>query len=596
MRRCFTRIIASFLAAGMALSMLHINAHAEGIEDETVKGDILLNVLADTNYVHFNTFDSDTPGVVRYEDDYGNEWCVEVEGKQITEEDRNGDGEPEHWIDGVESGEEVVFYLTNDSDYDSQMLLNGSLYDPVEEGKYAYSPQFEESHSMDVFSLDIYGSRGGEDEWCPVVDMSVDDIYITQRYSFAYDIMPARLIVRMDDDDEFKGSPRDVCRMLEEKYPEHTFDFITWTIEPVKKWEEGETYSPSCGLCIDGVETDVMAFFNATLMAPVLSVQVDDVSVLEGDYQDYDGYSLVVQEEPDPYSGVPGAYIRIWEREAWKGYDATPKSLTVTLDESAAAGEDRVITGSVDEVRTKLAQVLGIKEYEFPFEVVGEQIPENGVTPWTKGSHQSSFNVMGVIATYNVDVVGEYGKYNGLALISGDEAAADEYAMLKNGDINESLTGFAEGPIAETIDIDDFDNNTYIEGSEGFWYVKTGRVDSTFNGTACGTIDGVKQWWYVKSGKVNLGYSGFAHIGNSWMYYKNGKINKTFTGTVCGKINGVKQWWYVRNGKVMTGYTGLAIIGTSTMYFENGAVNKSFSGSYRFKGKVYKIKNGKVVK
>lgn len=548
-------IITSALSFIMGVPIYDINA-----EESYDSGDILFETEIHSEKYNYNSFDPENPSVLKYIDEDSNVWTIQVVDHEFQQLDKNDDGIYDYWITNVKNGDKIELSVTSPGeDIETCILLDGYRQKYQSGNTYSYNPEFSEDSTMDIITLSLYGDGGVEEEWCPITEITAADVYIVNRYANKYDLMPNYVTVCTDDYEEFSGTPRDVCRKLEKKYQGHTFDINAWSsADPTNKWVIGEVYFPMCGVVIDGEETSVFNSYWATLMDPILSVQVDDVELTEGDYQERDGYSIIDRLDPeDPYSGVPGPLARVWIRGDWKAYDATPKHVTITLDESVVAeGEDNVISGSFEEVRAKLAEVLDIEEYNFQFEVIDEQTPDdsNMISTWTVGSNKSTLNVMGVVAEYNVEICSDYGDYTGFVPIK----AAD--------------------------------------GTEDYWYIKKGKIQKTFSGTACGTIDGVKQWWVVKNGKVIKDYTGFALVGSSWMYYKNGKINKAFTGTVCGKINGVKQWWYVRNGKVMTGYTGLAIIGTSTMYFENGAVNKSFSGSYRFKGKVYKIKNGKVVK
>ncbi len=78
------------------------------------------------------------------------------------------------------------------------------------------------------------------------------------------------------------------------------------------------------------------------------------------------------------------------------------------------------------------------------------------------------------------------------------------------------------------------------------------------------------------------------------MYFENGTINKNINGAVNGTINGTKTWYYVKNGKYISTFKGIVKIGSSQMYFDKGIVDKKYSGKFKYNGKTYTIKKGKV--
>ncbi|SEF42956.1 L,D-transpeptidase catalytic domain [Eubacterium ruminantium] len=157
--------------------------------------------------------------------------------------------------------------------------------------------------------------------------------------------------------------------------------------------------------------------------------------------------------------------------------------------------------------------------------------------------------------------------------------------------------------------------NTVAKNSSGWWAVRKGKVDYSFNGI-CSNASGS---WYCKNGKVDFSYKGFASCSSGWFFIVDGKVDTSQTGIFYGTVNGTYGIWYVLKGKVqfktlvmdfngskvyiksgkfMDSYTGLVKDGSTTWYISNGFVD--FDAKTVVKGTVngvsgwWYVSNGRV--
>ena len=156
----------------------------------------------------------------------------------------------------------------------------------------------------------------------------------------------------------------------------------------------------------------------------------------------------------------------------------------------------------------------------------------------------------------------------------------------------------------------DFNTNSVEKNQYGWWYIRNGKVDFSYTGVASNKYG----WWRIVNGKVDFSCNSVEKNQNGWWYIRNGKVDFSYTGVasnkngwwriVNGKVdfscNSVEKnqngWWYIKNGKVDFSYNGLASNKNGTWLIQNGKVNFNYNGEYKAPdGKVYNIKNGKVV-
>lgn len=154
-------------------------------------------------------------------------------------------------------------------------------------------------------------------------------------------------------------------------------------------------------------------------------------------------------------------------------------------------------------------------------------------------------------------------------------------------------------------------NYTGLCKHNGTWYyVQKGVLNWNYTGLC--KYNGT--WYYVQKGVLNWNYTGLCKHNGTWYYVQKGVLNWNYTGlckynnnwwfvqggVVNFKTNSVEQnqygWWYIKNSMVDFSYNGVASNKYGTWLIQNGKVNFNYNGEYKAPdGKVYNIKNGKVV-
>ncbi len=125
-----------------------------------------------------------------------------------------------------------------------------------------------------------------------------------------------------------------------------------------------------------------------------------------------------------------------------------------------------------------------------------------------------------------------------------------------------------------------FSYNGFAQNSNGWWYIENGKV--TFNKNSVikdsgKKINGSADWWYVVGSKVQTSFTGLADYSNSngWWYIKNGKVDFT-ANTVAKNKNG---WYVVIDGKVDFSFNGFASNSNGWWYIKKGKVDFSHTVS-----------------
>ena len=142
----------------------------------------------------------------------------------------------------------------------------------------------------------------------------------------------------------------------------------------------------------------------------------------------------------------------------------------------------------------------------------------------------------------------------------------------------------------------------------GWWRVKDGFVDFGANGI----YKNAYGWWKCTNGKVTFKETGVFQNENGWWRVEKSKVNfdakgiyrnqygwwKTTGGRVTFDENGVFKneygWWKVENSKVNFNFTGIAKNEYGTWYLENGKVNFNKNGKVQYKGRTYKVTDGRA--
>ena len=165
------------------------------------------------------------------------------------------------------------------------------------------------------------------------------------------------------------------------------------------------------------------------------------------------------------------------------------------------------------------------------------------------------------------------------------------WVYLANGKLDISFTGLVE--FNENVwyvkeGILDFTYTGLVSYNNEQWYVVKGCINKSVNGM----IKTNSMWIYVIEGKLDTSYTGMAKNKHGWWYIKNGKLDLTYTGMAKNK-NG---WWQITNGKLDLTYTGLSENSYGIWYMKNGNLDLTYTGKATYKGIVYNVVKGKVVK
>lgn len=121
----------------------------------------------------------------------------------------------------------------------------------------------------------------------------------------------------------------------------------------------------------------------------------------------------------------------------------------------------------------------------------------------------------------------------------------------------------------------------------GWWYVRNGQIDFSYNGLMC-YFD---TWWKITGGKVDFDYTGIAPNEYGWWRVKNGQIDFSFN-SIASNEHG---WFYLNGGKVDFGFTGVAENENGWWYIQNGFLDFSITGNYVDGIRTYNVSNGRVI-
>ena len=246
------------------------------------------------------------------------------------------------------------------------------------------------------------GSYKGSVVKCPIVSMSNDPVTIVkytgsqdERDGYvdpetgewipdvkwkAYDTYPHNLTVKTDDGASFTGDWWDCRQWLESKYP-YSFN----------DWSEGDTQTPSNEW---GVGDYPITFhfgpastkYTVSIVAnPIQSVTAVGIKRLEGDKDKRDRYWDEEKQE------------EVFEE--WEAYASWPESIKVVSSKGT-------FEGNPEDVRRDLAAALGMTEDEINRNGFGDINDDQSPThQWEVGVHHQRFDVCGVYADYDVEIV-----------------------------------------------------------------------------------------------------------------------------------------------------------------------------------------------
>ena len=182
--------------------------------------------------------------------------------------------------------------------------------------------------TLGLCHINVSAAVEEEEDIMPVASITANDVYVFENDTDnegSYDVKPDHVIVTMLNDDVYEGSMQEVMGQLAEAYPEDTFD-IDYELGGEDLADELEigTYESTVWITYNGVDTEYGQYHFIVADNPILSFDVDDISIY---YED--------TEHRDEYNG---------ENADWDAYRAFPISAAiVTYEKEYRGGIDDVI-------------------------------------------------------------------------------------------------------------------------------------------------------------------------------------------------------------------------------------------------------------
>ena len=187
---------------------------------------------------------------------------------------------------------------------------------------------------------------------------------------------------------------------------------------------------------------------------------------------------------------------------------------------------------------------------------------------WKVTGGKVDFNFTGLASNTNGWWYLEKGKVN----FSANTVAANDFGWWKvtNGAVDFNFTGLASNAngwwYLEKGKVN-FGYTGFADNSYGRWRIEKGTVNFNYRDIVYES----SQWRYYYNGLFQSSYTGVTNCGNAsgWWYVKNGVVDFSFNG-VAANSNGS---WYVTNGKVDFSINGTRVINNTTYRFVNGKVS-----------------------
>lgn len=130
-----------------------------------------------------------------------------------------------------------------------------------------------------------------------------------------------------------------------------------------------------------------------------------------------------------------------------------------------------------------------------------------------------------------------------------------------------------------------------VSTKKTFWFIKKGRLQTSYTGAKKYSVNGKDGWWRIEGGRVNQNYNGVAKNEYGWWYFKNGRVDFNYTGVAKNDLG----WWRIEDGKVNFNYNGVASNEYGTWYLKGGKVDFGYSGAFVLDGYMYVVEKGKVL-
>lgn len=225
--------------------------------------------------------------------------------------------------------------------------------------------------TLGLCHINVSAAVEDEEDIMPVASITANDVYVFENDTDnegSYDVKPDHVIVTMLNDDVYEGSMQDVMDQLAEAYPEDTFD-IDYELGGEDLADELEigTYESTVWITYNGVDTEYGLYHFIVADNPIISFEVDDISIY---YED--------TEHRDEYNGG---------NADWDAYRAFPISAAIVTSE-------KEYRGGIDDVIEDFK--ADYPDYRIDAFAHDDQSPDN---KWSRANtyqayyHLSSFDV-----------------------------------------------------------------------------------------------------------------------------------------------------------------------------------------------------------
>ena len=440
----------------------------------------------------------------------------------------------------ISEGQEVLdeYDPENGDHANSWRYSNGKLFNSMTRARFSqYSTWPDDVEGAVAYGIDV-SEHQGDIDWAKVKEAGVD--YAIIRCGYGQD--------QKDQDDRYWKINVDACVKNGIPFGTYLYSYAD-TVAKAKSEAQHvlrlvEGYDLSYPIYYDLEENDVREKLSTK--------QIADIAQAFCDIIENAGYEVAIYANTDWFTN----YLTDNRFDQWDKWVAQYNTTcTYTGDYSmwqcSSQGKVNGITGNVD-----LNVDLGAGTGKTGF----EQDPDTQEWYYCRNGKPATDLTSVIKGTVN-------GKKAWWHVVKGKVTYDDTVAKNSNG-----WWVIRDGKV-------DFTYNGFAENSNGWWYCEGGQVQFSVNDVIKGTVNGEKAWWYVVDGEVTFTET-VAKNSKGWWHIQNGKVN--FDSNTVAKNS--KGWWVIRDGKVDFSYTGFAENKNGWWYCEDGKVQ--FGTSSVIKGSV----------
>ena len=132
-----------------------------------------------------------------------------------------------------------------------------------------------------------------------------------------------------------------------------------------------------------------------------------------------------------------------------------------------------------------------------------------------------------------------------------------------------------------------FENGLVTDGSDNWFYVKGGFLQSGYTGLVQHTNG---KWYYVQNGVLYWGVQTLVQYNGTWYYVNNSTVDWSYTGLAY--YNG--SWYLIQKGQLNWGVKTLVQYNKTWYYVNNSTVDWNYTGLAYYNGSWYLIQKGQL--